>query len=119
MSIWSDAATIVSATLSGDINFKVVQAYRSAGAWFVFAPLTLIGALVFYYRERWAERLEERMGRSMTSITHPIIAALLGLGLAAAFLPPVSSFPQHNHRGLAGPYRSVCPHPLASIGTHA
>jgi hypothetical protein len=62
MSIWSDMVTIVSATLSGDINFKVVQAYRSEAAWFVFGPLTIIGAILFYYRERFAERLEERLG---------------------------------------------------------
>ena len=90
MSIWSDMATIVSATLSGDINFKVVQAYRSPAAWFVFGPVTIIGAVLFYYRERFAERLEARLGYSATKITHPIISILLFLGLSAAFLPPVS-----------------------------
>ncbi len=88
MSIWSDAATIVSATLSGDINFKVVQAYRSDGAWFVFGPLTLLGAVLFFYRERWATRFEERRGRPTTSMTHPIIAVFLSLALLAAFWDP-------------------------------
>ena len=32
MSIWSDMSMIVSATLSGDITFKTVQAYRSEGS---------------------------------------------------------------------------------------
>ena len=91
MSIWSDMVTIVSATLSGDINFKVVQAYRSEAAWFVFGPLTILGAIAFYYRERFAERLEERLGYSATKITHPIITILLALGMAAAFLPPVNA----------------------------
>ncbi|WP_293451054.1 TRAP transporter small permease subunit [Planktotalea sp.] len=90
MSIWSDMVTIVSATLSGDINFKVVQAYRSEAAWFVFGPLTLIGAILFYYRERFAERLEERLGYSVTKITHPIISVLLLLGMLAAFLPGIN-----------------------------
>jgi len=58
MSIWSDMSIIVSATLSGDITFKTVQAYRSEAAWFVFGPLTILGAIAFYYRERCAERLE-------------------------------------------------------------
>ena len=89
MSIWSDMVTIVTATVSGDINFKVVKAYRSDAAWLVFGPLTLIGAIVFYYRERFAERLEARLGRPATKITHPIIATLLTLGMAAAFLEPV------------------------------
>lgn len=92
MSIWSDAATIVSATLSGDINFKVVQAYRSNGAWFVFAPLTLIGAIVFYYRERLAEKFEAQRGKPTTSFTHPIIAIFLTLALVAAFWDPFGSW---------------------------
>lgn len=91
MSIWSDAATIVSATLSGDINFKVVQAYRSDGAWFVFGPLTIIGAFILMYRERLAERLEANLGRPTSSITHPIIAIFLTLALVTAFWDPFAA----------------------------
>lgn len=90
MSIWSDMATIVGSTLGGDITFKTTQAYRSEAAWFVFGPLTLLGAIAFYYRERFAERLEERLGYSATKITHPIISVLLLLGMLAAFLPPMN-----------------------------
>ena len=92
MSIWSDMTTIVTATLSGDINFKVVQAYRSPGAWFVFGPVTLIGAMLFYYREKLALGFEERLGYSVTKFTHPIIALMLTIGLLAAFLKPVDAF---------------------------
>lgn len=92
MSVWSDMVTIVTATLSGEINFNVVKAYRSPAAWYVFAPLTLIGAMVFYFRERLAERFETRLGFKTTKITHPIIATLITLGLLAAFLDPVSDF---------------------------
>jgi TRAP-type C4-dicarboxylate transport system permease small subunit len=84
--------TIVSATLSGDINFSVVKAYRSPAAWFVFGPVTLIGAILFYYRERLAERFEARLGYSATKFTHPLIALMLLIGLCAAFLPPVAAF---------------------------
>ncbi|MEL6608806.1 MAG: TRAP transporter small permease subunit [Pseudomonadota bacterium] len=91
MSIWSDMATIVGSTLSGDINFKVVKAYRSDAAWLVFGPLTLIGAVVFYYRERLAERFEARRGGSTTSFTHPIIAICLSLALLVAFWDPAAS----------------------------
>jgi len=83
-------ATIVGSTLGGDITFKTAQAYRSEAAWFVFGPLTLLGAIAFYYRERFAERLEERLGYSATKITHPIISVLLLLGMLAAFLPPMN-----------------------------
>ncbi len=92
MSIWSDMSTIVTATLSGDINFKVVQAYRSPAAWYVFGVLTLLGAVLFYYRERFAERLEGRLGHSATKYTHPIIAAVLTIGMLAAFLDPIGDF---------------------------
>lgn len=102
MSIWSDMSTIVTATLTGDINFKVVQAYRSGAAWYVFGALTLIGAALFYYRERFAERLEARLGYSVTRFTHPIIALLLTLGLAAAFLPAVSGVLNTVTGGLLG-----------------
>jgi TRAP-type C4-dicarboxylate transport system permease small subunit len=77
--------TIVSATLSGDINFKVVKAYRSDAAWFVFGALTLLGSVLFYYRERLAEGLEGRLGHSATRFTHPIIAFFLTLALVVAF----------------------------------
>ena len=90
MSIWSDATTIVSATLSGDINFQVVQAYRSNAAWFVFGAITLIGAVVFYYREKFAVWLEGRMGFPATKFTHPAIALFLTLGLVAAFWLPLA-----------------------------
>ncbi len=92
MSVWSDMVTIVSATLSGDINFKVVKAYRSDAAWLVFGPLTLLGAVLFYYRERLAEGLEARLGRPTTSITHPLIALFLTLALTAAFWDPFADF---------------------------
>ena len=67
-----------------------MQAYRSEAAWFVFGPLTILGAIAFYYRERFAERLEDRLGYSATKITHPIISVLLLLGMLAAFLPPMN-----------------------------
>jgi len=104
MSIWSDMSTIVGATLSGDINFKVVKAYRSDAAWYVFGLVTLIGAMIFYYRERFAEGLENRLGFSATRYTHPTIAIMLTIGLAAGFLPPVAGFLKSitgdNHRFL-------------------
>lgn len=90
MSVWSDMSTIVTATLSGDINFSVVKAYRTDAAWYVFGPVTFIGAILFYYREKLAEGFENSLGYNATKFTHPLIAAILTLGLAAAFLPPVS-----------------------------
>ncbi len=86
MSVWSDMSTIVTATLTGDINFKVVKAYRSDAAWIVFGLLTVVGSIVFYYRERLAEKFEAARGKSTTSITHPIIAICLALALTIGHL---------------------------------
>ncbi|MEO9899005.1 MAG: TRAP transporter small permease subunit [Paracoccaceae bacterium] len=92
MSVWSDMVTIVSATMSGDINFKVVKAYRSDAAWLVFGPMTLIGAMLFLYREKLASGLEQKLGFSVTRYTHAIIALVLTIGLFAAFLEPIAEF---------------------------
>ncbi|MEO9518431.1 MAG: TRAP transporter small permease subunit [Paracoccaceae bacterium] len=102
MSVWSDMVTIVSATVSGDINFKVVKAYRSDAAWLVFGPMTLIGAMIFFYREKFARGLEQKLGFSVTRYTHAIIALVLTIGLFAAFLDPFAVFLKEitgdNHR---------------------
>lgn len=103
MSVWSDVSTIVSATLTGDINFKVVKAYRSESAWLVFAPLTLIGAMIFYYRERIAERFEARRGKSTTSFTHPIIAICLTIAIVIGHWDPGAAFLE----GITGGYHRV------------
>jgi TRAP-type C4-dicarboxylate transport system permease small subunit len=89
--MWSDMVTIVTATLSGDINFKVVKAYRSDAAWFVFGTLTILGAILFYYREKMAIGFEQMLGRPMTSITHPLIALIITIGLVAAFHDPTAA----------------------------
>ena len=89
--MWSDMVTIVTATLSGDINFKVVKAYRSDAAWFVFGTLTILGAILFYYREKMALGFESALGRPMTSITHPLIALVITIGLVAAFHDPTAA----------------------------
>ncbi|MEO0357900.1 MAG: TRAP transporter small permease subunit [Pseudomonadota bacterium] len=86
MSVWSDMSTIVTATLAGDINFKVVKAYRSDAAWIVFGLLTFIGSIVFYYRERLAEKFENARGASTINFTHPIIAICLALALVIGHL---------------------------------
>jgi hypothetical protein len=65
MSIWADMSTIVTATLSGDINFKVVQAYRSDGAWFVFGPLTIIGAVLVHFIYKAVPWLDRNLERSI------------------------------------------------------
>jgi TRAP-type C4-dicarboxylate transport system permease small subunit len=85
MSIWSDMVTIVSATLSGDINFKVVQAYRSEGAWFVFGPLTVFGALFFHYLYKKVPWIDRNLERTIIVYTYIVIAAIIFVGVIQRF----------------------------------
>ena len=78
-------------TLGGDITFKTVQAYRSEAAWFVFGPLTILGAICILLSANALQSVwKTALGYSATKITHPIISVLLLLGMLAAFLPPMN-----------------------------
>lgn len=86
MSIWADMSTIVTSTLAGDINFKVVQAYRSDAAWLVFGPLTVIGAILVNYVYKiwpWFERNFERM---IAVTAYIIIALIIFVGVIERFV---------------------------------
>lgn len=86
MSIWSDMVTIVTATLSGDINFSVVKAYRSNAAWFVFGPLTVIGAILVYYMYRLSPWLDRNLERSIAVAAYIIIAVIIFVGVIQRFV---------------------------------
>jgi TRAP-type transport system small permease protein len=86
MSIWADMSTIVTATLSGDINFKVVQAYRSSGAWFVFGPLTIIGAFLVYYIYKAVPWLDRNLERTIIVYTYIIMATIIFVGVIQRFV---------------------------------
>lgn len=86
MSIWADMSTIVTATLSGDINFKVVQAYRSDGAWFVFGPLTVIGAILVNYIYRMVPWVDRNFERMIAVTAYIIIALIIFVGVIERFV---------------------------------
>ena len=85
MSIWTDMVTIVTATLSGDINFKVVQAYRSEGAWFVFGPLTIVGAFAFHYLYKKVPWIDRHLERTIIVYTYIVIALIIFVGVIQRF----------------------------------
>ena len=74
MSIWADMSTIVTSTLSGDIDFKVVQAYRSEAAWYIFGPLTIIGAILVHYIYKAIPWLDRNLERSIVVYAYIIMA---------------------------------------------
>jgi len=86
VSIWADMSTIVTATLSGDINFKVVQAYRSDGAWFVFGPLTVIGAILVNYIYKMVPWVDRNFERMIAVTAYIIIALIIFVGVIERFV---------------------------------
>lgn len=86
MSIWTDMVTIVTATLSGDINFKVVQAYRSEAAWFVFGPLTVIGAFLVYWIYKKVPWIDRNLEKTIIVYTYIVIAGIIFVGVIQRFV---------------------------------
>ena len=85
MSIWSDIVTIVTATLSGDINFKVVQAYRSDSAWYLFTPLTIIGAFLVHLLYKAVPWIDRHLERSIVVYSYIIMATIIFVGVIQRF----------------------------------
>ncbi|QMU58651.1 MAG: TRAP transporter small permease subunit [Boseongicola sp.] len=86
MSIWADMQTIVTATLSGDINFSVVKAYRSDGAWFVLGPLTIIGAFLVHYIYKAVPWIDRNLEKSIVVYTYVIMAGIIFVGVIQRFV---------------------------------
>ncbi|MDB2578608.1 TRAP transporter small permease subunit [Tateyamaria sp.] len=86
MSIWADAATIVTATLSGEINFKVTQAYRSDAAWLVFGPLTVVGAILVHYLYKAVPILDKKLERTVAVTAYILIALIIFVGVIQRFV---------------------------------
>ncbi|MDU9004331.1 TRAP transporter small permease [Sedimentitalea todarodis] len=93
MSIWADMVTIVTSTLTGDIDFKTVQAYRSDAAWYVFGPLTLLGGTLVYYLYKAVPFLDRHLERTIVVWTYIIIAAIIFVGVLQRFIPFVPGQP--------------------------
>lgn len=93
MSIWADAITIVSSTLSGDINYKTVQAYRSDAAWYVFGLLTFLGGIGVYYLYKAFPFLDRHLERSIVVWTYIVIAGIIFVGVLQRFIPFIPGQP--------------------------
>lgn len=87
MSTWTDIVTIVTATLSGDIDFSTVQAYRSNAAWLVFGPLTFVGGILVCLMYRAVPFLDRHLERTIVVWTYIVIAAIIFVGVLQRFLP--------------------------------
>lgn len=86
MSVWADVVSLVSSTLAGD-PFTMRTVYRTAAAWWVFAPLTAIGAVLVYYMYKAVPFLDRHLERSVVVYTYIIIAGIIFVGVLQRFLP--------------------------------
>jgi TRAP-type C4-dicarboxylate transport system permease small subunit len=86
MSIWADATNIVSSTLAGD-PFMMKSAYNTNAAWWVFAPLTAIGAVLVYYMYKAVPFLDRHLERTIVVYSYIIIASIIFVGVLQRFLP--------------------------------
>lgn len=85
MSILADAGTIIGSTLTGDIDFSVVRAYRSPAAWWVFTPITLLGGLLVYWIYQRVPFLDRHLERTIVVYTYIIIALIIFVGVIQRF----------------------------------
>lgn len=101
MSIWVDATTIITSTLSGDIDFSSVQAYRSEAAWWVFGTITVLGGLMVYYLYRAIPFLDRHLERTIVVYTYIIIALIIFVGVIQRFATDIWWIPQAWHGQVA------------------
>ncbi|MGB3245322.1 MAG: TRAP transporter small permease subunit [Sulfitobacter sp.] len=94
MSIWADAVTIIGDTLSGDISYKTVTAYRSPAAWWVFTPITMLGGLLVYFVYKKVAWLDRHLERTIIVWTYIIIALIIFVGVLQRFGPTLSWWPE-------------------------
>lgn len=93
MSAWTDIVTIVTSTLTGDINYETVEAYRSAAAWYVFGSLTLFGGILVFFMYRAVPFLDRHLERSIVVWTYIIIAGIIFVGVLQRFIPFIPGQP--------------------------
>jgi len=87
MSLLSDMGTIISTMTVGEVDFSSVQVFRSQAAWFVFGPLTAIGAVLVYFMYRAVPWLDRHLERTIVVYTYIIIAAIIFVGVLQRFIP--------------------------------
>lgn len=92
MSVWADIGNLVSSTLDGD-PFMMKTAYRTNAAWWVFGPLTAIGAVLVYFMYKAVPFLDRHLERTVVVYTYIVIAGIIFVGVLQRFLPFLPSQP--------------------------
>lgn len=87
MSILSDMGTIIHTMTVGEVDFSSVRAFRSNAAWYVFGPLTAIGAVLVLYIYKLVPWLDRHLERSIVVYTYIVIAGIIFVGVLQRFIP--------------------------------
>jgi TRAP-type C4-dicarboxylate transport system permease small subunit len=86
MSVWAEVTSLVSATLDGN-PFMMKTAYNTDGAWWVFTPLTAIGAVLVYFIYKAVPFLDRHLERTIVVYSYIVIAGIIFVGVLQRFLP--------------------------------
>ena len=87
MSLLSDMGTIISTMTIGEVDFQSVNAFRAQAAWFVFGPITAIGAVLVFFMYKRFPLLDRHLERTIVVYTYIIIAGIIFVGVLQRFIP--------------------------------
>lgn len=85
MSIWAEAAEIISAFGTRD-SYEISNALRGDGAWLIGAVLTFIGAAIMVFVYKLSPFIERHLERSIMVWSYLAIAAIIFWGVVDRFI---------------------------------
>jgi TRAP-type C4-dicarboxylate transport system permease small subunit len=85
MSIWSEAAAIIPAIMSGD-SWEMTTAFKKDGMWLFSGVLTLLGGILAHYIFKYVPFVERHLERTIAVVMYIMIAAIIFWGVVDRFV---------------------------------
>ena len=85
MSIWSEAAAIIPAIMSGD-SWEMNTAFKKHGMWLFSALLTLLGGILAHLIFKYVPFIERHLERTIAVAMYIMIAAIIFWGVVDRFV---------------------------------
>jgi TRAP-type C4-dicarboxylate transport system permease small subunit len=85
MSIWSEAAAIIPAIMSGD-SWEMTTAFKKDGMWLFSGVLTLLGGILAHYIFKYVPFIERHLERTIAVVMYIMIAAIIFWGVVDRFV---------------------------------
>ena len=85
MSIWSEAAAIIPAIMSGD-SWEMNTAFKKDGMWLFSAVLTLLGGILAHNIFKYVPFIERHLERTIAVAMYIMIAAIIFWGVVDRFV---------------------------------